>query len=81
MADEPLESLDLVGFIPEADLLEQQTPLGPQQLTDAETVPPAAVTLGEANEANEADRVEQHAAVHSDGEDDYAHDTDGTGRS
>jgi hypothetical protein len=60
--------------IPEADLLEQQAPLDPQSLTDAETVtaiPEAPV------DADEADRLEQHAPVLGGDEDDYPHEADG----
>jgi hypothetical protein len=56
--------------IPEADLLEQQAPLDPQPLTDAETMPLTRETLGD---ADEADRAEQHAGVLGDQEDDYPH--------
>ncbi len=63
--------------IPEADLLEQQAPLDPQSLTDAETVSAIHDTPSEAVE--EVDRLEQHAAVIGDDEDDYPHEADGAG--
>ncbi len=63
--------------IPEADFLEQQAPLDPQSLTDAETVPAIHDTPSDA--AGEADRLEQHAAVTGDNEDDYPHQTDRAG--
>jgi hypothetical protein len=60
--------------IPEADLLEQQTSLDPQPLTDAVSElpePPA--------DADEADRLEQHATVPAGDEDDYPHEPIGAG--
>lgn len=63
--------------IPEADHLEQQTPLDPQRLTATETMAAGAETLAE---ANDADRWEQHTAVNGVGEDDYPHEAEEPGR-
>jgi hypothetical protein len=55
--------------IPEADLLEQQAPLDPQSLTDAETVSASPEARRDAVE--EADRSEQHA--YALGDDSWSH--------
>ena len=60
--------------VPEADLLDQQAPLDPQQLTD--DVPEIAETPGD---ADEADRLEQHATVSGDPADDYPRERFGLG--
>jgi len=73
------DRIDPSQQIPEADLLEQQAPADPQSLTDAETVSAIHDTPSDAVE--EADRLEQHAAVPGGGEDDYPHEADGAGRS
>ena len=57
--------------IPEADLLEQQTPLDPLARADDTTMSPSAGTPGY---ANEADRLDQQAALPDDDEDDYRQD-------
>jgi hypothetical protein len=69
------DRIDPSEQIPEADLLEQQAPLDPQPLTDAETVPVIPETL---DDADEADRVEQHVAVLGDPEDNYPHQPTGS---
>ena len=56
--------------IPEADLLEQQASLDPHPLTDEESVIVIPETPAD---ADEADRLEQQAAVLDDHEDDYPH--------
>lgn len=71
------DRIDPVEQIPEADFLEQQAPLDPQSLTDAETVSAIHDTASDAVE--EADRLEQHAAVIGDDENDYPHETDRAG--
>jgi hypothetical protein len=63
--------------IPEADLLEQQTPLDP--LTD--TTPEWPQPLGIGLEADEADRWEQAAALPDEEADDYLHQPPGGGQS
>jgi hypothetical protein len=65
------DRIDPSEQIPEADLLEQQAPLDPQSLTDAETVSVIPETLEDT--VDEADRLEQHAAVLGGDEDDYPH--------
>ena len=65
------DRIDPSEQIPEADLLEQQAPLDPQSLTDAETESAIPETPGD---ADEADRSEQHAPVHGDDDDDYPHE-------
>jgi hypothetical protein len=65
------DRIDPSEQIPEADLLEQQAPLDPRSLTDAETSSAASEALGD---ADEADRLEQHAPVLGDDEDDYPHE-------
>jgi hypothetical protein len=62
---------DIRKQISEADLLEQQTPLRPPLTADALPASPVADTRGD---ADEADRIEQHAAVLVDDEDDYPHE-------
>lgn len=57
--------------IPEADLLEQQTPLNPLAPADGTTMSPSAGIPGDANEAV---RLDQQAALPDDDEDDYRHD-------
>jgi hypothetical protein len=63
------DRIDPLEQIPEADLLEQQTPVAAEALTNALTVPEMAdrswVT------AEEADWMEQQTAVPVDGEDEY----------
>ncbi len=62
------ERTDPSKQIPEADLLEQQTPLDP--LTDTALAWPQAPGIG--REAHEADRLEQAAALPEDDDaDDY----------
>jgi hypothetical protein len=70
------DRIDIREQIPEADLLEQQTPLDPHTPAYATPAPPSAGTPGE---ANEADRLEQQAAVPVDDEDDYQHEVLATG--
>ena len=63
--------IDPNGEIPEADLLEQDAPLDPNALFDT----PAVLTPDSpASVVDEADRLEQQAAVSDEGEDDYPHD-------
>ena len=68
MAD---DRIDPNEEIPEADLLEQRTPLDPNALLDTSAPPnpdsPAFI-------ADKADRLDQQAAVSDEGEDDYPHD-------
>ena len=62
------DRIDPSEQIPEADLLEQQVPLDPQPLTDAESdleIPTSEDTV------DEADLMEQHAAILDGDEDDY----------
>ena len=61
--------------VPEADLLEQQAPVDPPSLPDTEAVSdsPDALPLTPADDANEADQLEQHEVV-GDDEDDYPHE-------
>ena len=54
------------GEVPEADFLEQQTPLDP----DADTEVGALAVDQAASEVNDADRLEQLAVVPDGGEDD-----------
>lgn len=61
--------VDPTEQIPEADLLEQQAPIDPQSLNDAETVPAIPDPLPDG--VDEADRVEQHTVVAGEDEDDY----------
>ena len=62
---------DIREQIPEADLLEHQTPLDPLSPADAALASPSAGTPGD---ANEADRLEQHVALPVDDEDEYQHE-------
>lgn len=62
--------------IPEADLLEQQAPLDPQSLTDAERVSAIPEAPGD---ADEADRLAQQAPVLGDDEHDYRHEPGAVG--
>jgi hypothetical protein len=57
--------------IPEADLLDQQSPLDPNPLTDtpADLVPDPSAPV-----VDEADRLDQLAVVPEQGEDDYPHE-------
>jgi hypothetical protein len=68
------DRIDPSEQIPEADLLEQQAPLDPPPLTDAVSEIPE--TPGD---TDEADRLEQHATVLGDHEDDYPHEPSGVG--
>ena len=64
---------DLTDFreqIPEADLLEQQTPVDPLSADDGIPATPSAENSGD---ANESDRLEQQAVIPDD-EDDYPRD-------
>jgi len=60
--------IDPTEEIPEADLLEQQTPLAPDPLIDtpAGSIPDPAGSV-----VDEADRLDQQAVVLDEGEDDY----------
>lgn len=60
--------------VPEADLLEQRTPLDPRPLTD-----PSVEVRGASVEADEADRWEQANVVPEVDEDDYPHESTGDG--
>jgi len=71
------DRIDPSDQIPEADLLEQQTPLDPNPMIDAE---PAAINPDSpARFADEADRLEQQTVVPDDDEDDYPHGSSATG--
>lgn len=61
--------------VPEADLLEQQTPgdRPPLPDTEAEADSPDTPPTAPADEADEADQLEQRAVV-ADDEDDYPHE-------
>ncbi|GAA2020257.1 hypothetical protein GCM10009740_05770 [Terrabacter terrae] len=61
--------------VPEADLLEQQAPADSPDLPDTEAVSDStdSVLVAPADEANEADRLEQHEVVAGD-DDDYPHE-------
>jgi hypothetical protein len=61
---------------PDADLLDQEAPLDPQSLTDAETV---SAALEKSDDADDADRLEQHTSLLGDDEDDYPREPSGTG--
>jgi len=69
-------------LIPEADLLEQNTPLDPGSLTEpdprTDVEPGSAIPETSGNPVDEADRLEQHAPVFGDDED-YPHETAGLG--
>jgi len=65
------DRIDIREQIPEADLLEQQTPIDPLSPADATVASPSAGTPGD---ANEADPLEQHAALPVDDEDNYQHE-------
>jgi hypothetical protein len=69
--------LDPSAQIPEADLLEQQAPLDPQSLTDAQTEWALHHTLSEA--VDEADLLEQQTLVPGEDEDDYPYDPSAAG--
>jgi hypothetical protein len=71
------DRIDPSAQIPEADLLEQQAPLDPQQLTNAESEPVIPETLQDA--ADEADRLEQRATLPDSDEDGYPHEADEAG--
>jgi hypothetical protein len=62
------DRIDPSEQIPEADLLEQQAPLDPQSLSQAVSEIPETQS-----DADEADRLEQHATVLGEDEDDYPH--------
>jgi hypothetical protein len=62
--------LDPTGDVPEADLLEQQTPLDP----DAEVDAPAPIADQASPEVDDADRLEQLAVVPDEDEDDRPRD-------
>lgn len=62
--------------IPEADLLEQRTPLDPPAVADPEDTLADPDTAAAAN-VDEADRLEQQTPVLDEAEDDYPHDTSG----
>ena len=64
------DGIDPSEQIPEADLLEQQTPFDPTPLTDAE---PLLHTAPAAAPVDEADHWEQQQPILS-AEDDYPHD-------
>jgi hypothetical protein len=68
MAD---QGIDLSQDIPEADLLEQRAPLDPNEVIDAEQEP---VAILPGHSVDEADRLEQEAALIYEGDDDYPHD-------
>ncbi len=72
------DRIDPSEQIPEADLLEQHTPLDPGQLTDpdprTDVEPGSAIPEASGNAVDEADRLEQHAPVFGDDED-YPHET------
>jgi hypothetical protein len=82
-ADRTNSRVDPTGQIPEADLLEQQTPLDPQSLTtltaltDPDTAPPGAGAGDELDAVDEADRMEQQTPMPDTDEDDYPHDIGG----
>jgi hypothetical protein len=66
---------DPLEEVPEADRLEQQTPVDPQPLPDPETVSgvgPGPVDTDETvDTVDEADRLEQETPVSGEDEDDY----------
>lgn len=62
---------DPLEQIPEEDLLEQQTSLDGQPLTDAATEP--ALADPPLDTADEADLLEQQTALPDDDEDEYPH--------
>ena len=57
--------------IPEADLLEQRTPVDPDTVPDT---PAADLLSAPADPVDEADRLEQQAEVPDEAEDDYPHE-------
>lgn len=67
------DRIDPSEQIPEADLLEQQVPLDPGPLTDAESALEASGTLDDT--ADEADLMEQAAVLEGD-EDDYPRESE-----
>lgn len=64
------ERIDPSEQIPEADLLEQQTPIDPPLTDDEQVVVPGETPV---EPVDEADRLEQHMPVPA-AEDDYPHD-------
>jgi len=78
------DRIDPSEQIPEADLLEQHTPLDPGPLTDpdpdpdprTDVEPGSAIPEASGDAVDEADRLEQHAPVFGDDED-YPHETAG----
>jgi len=77
------DRIDPSELIPEADLLEQNTPLDPGSLTDpnprTDAEPGSAIPEASGNPVDEADRLEQHAPVFGDDED-YPRETAGAGK-
>jgi hypothetical protein len=73
------DRIDPSDQIPEADLLDQQTAIDPQQLTEIETEPvcqPVSESVfgvldAPAGPVEEADRLEQQTSVPGGDEDDY----------
>ena len=76
------DRIDPSELIPEADLLEQHTPLDPGSLTDpdrrTDVEPGSAIAEASGDAVDEADRLEQHAPVFGDDED-YPHEIAGLG--
>ncbi len=76
------DRIDPSELIPEADLLEQHTPLDPSSLTDpdprTDVEPGSAIAEASGDAVDEADRLDQHAPVFGDGQD-YPHETAGAG--
>jgi len=76
------DRIDPGGLIPEADFLEQHTPLDRGSLTDpdprSDVEPGPAIPEASGDAVDEADRLEQHAPVFGDDED-YPHETAGAG--
>ena len=70
--------------VPEGDLLEQRTPLGPSAVADPEAAlddpDPTAGLDDEAALVNEADRLDQDAVL-DEAEEDYPHDASGAASS
>jgi hypothetical protein len=65
------DRIDPSTEIPEADLLEQQSPIDPQAMIDDQEEP--AGSESPTDPVNEADRLEQQALLPTEDEDDYPH--------
>jgi hypothetical protein len=74
MADDRTDPSDQV---PDADLLDQQTPIEPPSLNVTEAAPLLANSI--MSPVDEADRLEQQTPLPGGGEDDYPHDQSGAG--